>query len=99
MVLTVGKDVGEHFQGAGCISKYSNISKNSHKIAEKSGKIEGWCSLLVMTLDNMFRVQSRHSKYGNLSKNSHKRVMMLGNILRVQARLSNMVIYPNMIRK
>ena len=54
MVLTVGKDVGEHFHGAGCISKYGNISKNSQKIAERIR--ENWGMVLTVG-DDIFRVQ------------------------------------------
>ena len=57
MVLTVGDDVGGHFQGSGCISKYGNIAKNNPKITEKSEKNGGWCSLLVTTSGVIFRVQ------------------------------------------
>ena len=44
-------------QGPGSCAQYGNLSKNSHKIPKKSEKIGGWCSLLVMMVKNVYRVQ------------------------------------------
>ena len=56
MVLTVGDDVGGHFQGPGCMLKYGNIAKNSQKRAKISEKNGGLCSLLLIMLGNVVRV-------------------------------------------
>ena len=38
-MLTCGDEIEKYVQGPGWTFKYGNISKISHKIAEKSGKI------------------------------------------------------------
>jgi hypothetical protein len=55
VVLTVGDNVGDCFQGPGHISKYGNIAKNSHKIAIKSEK-DG---RVVLTVGDDIRVVFR----------------------------------------
>ena len=55
-VLTCGDVIKKCVQGPGWTFKYGNISKNSHRIAEKLGKLGGWGSLLVVVLGNIVRV-------------------------------------------
>ena len=63
-----------HSQGSK--SKYVNLFKNSHKIAHKSGKIGGWCSLLVMMLRNISGIEGPCSSlviYPKIARQSPKK--------------------------
>jgi hypothetical protein len=55
-----------HFQISKCVLFQM---KDSNKIAGKSGKISGWCLLLVMIFGNVLG-PGCITKYGNIPKNS-----------------------------
>ena len=49
LVVTVGDDIGKHFQSVEYISIYSNLPKNSQKKIRKIGK--NWNMMLIVSDD------------------------------------------------
>ena len=68
MVLIVGENSRKIWGMVGNVCIVQGPSPNMYKIAHKSEKIGGWCSLLVMMLRNISRIEM--FKFGNLFKNS-----------------------------